>query len=243
MAPYAGVADVPARGGGVTPMEMSTIASCSPPAVINETAVASDTIIWAVAVSEGKAIVARADSDHMRLGELADEVVAKYGDKTLAKFAAAIGVAACTLKRRRSVYRAWKEIGASPPQLYTVAQELAAHPDRAEIVQENPNITARKAREMVRANNTAQDDGRREEDWKLKETRRWFNRLVDMAEEIVGEVNIGAMTPERRQILTEVLEPNLLVQQLREGGEALVKLADDLKQLIENEHSFAAAAE
>lgn len=74
-----------------------------------------DEIDFNKAVTEGKKIVATALKSHeLRLGELADRVEPKYGDKTLLKFATAIGLHVATLNRCRSVYRAWKKIkGAS----------------------------------------------------------------------------------------------------------------------------------
>ena len=63
-----------------------------------------DAIDFNKAVTEGKKIVAKALKSHeMRLGELADRVEPKYGDKTLAKFAAAIGLHVATLNRCRSL--------------------------------------------------------------------------------------------------------------------------------------------
>jgi hypothetical protein len=63
--------------------------------------------------------------EQMRLGELADKLEPRYGDRTVAKFAAEIGIAACTLKRCLSVYRAWKGIEAPAPLSYAVLQELS----------------------------------------------------------------------------------------------------------------------
>jgi hypothetical protein len=60
------------------------------------------------AVAEGKEIIAGIEHQRdrlMRLGELADGVEAVYGKKKLNRFAEEIDIAACTLKRIRSVYR------------------------------------------------------------------------------------------------------------------------------------------
>jgi Protein of unknown function (DUF3102) len=65
--------------------------------------------------------------------------------------------------------------------------------------------------------------------------RRWFNDVVTRASRAMedGEVaNSRPLTPERRQIYQEVVEPTLLPT-LRKGGEALIKLADFLDQLFE----------
>src|SRR5262249_34897845 len=51
------------------------------------------------AVTEAKQIIAQMDSSRwrMRLGELADKVEKAYGEARLKRFAAEIGIAACTL--------------------------------------------------------------------------------------------------------------------------------------------------
>src|SRR5262245_42978698 len=67
-------------------------------------------IFYDDAVEEAKKILKQFDSGQMRLGELADKIEPKYGEHTLERFAADIGVAPCTLERYRSVYRAWPEI-------------------------------------------------------------------------------------------------------------------------------------
>jgi hypothetical protein len=191
---------------------------------------------WKNAVTEGRAIVAELDHhvaelDHQwwRLAQLADRVRTSYGEDNLNKFAAEIGAVPCTLGRRLSTYRAWKEIQAAPPKSYAVAQALQAHPDRAKIIMANPEITTAEARELMR-DLKVENEGQTG----TLETKRWFKSLVGLAEDIVGQANLSAMTPEKRQNLIEVIEPKLLVT-LREGGEALVKLADHLSQLVEQE--------
>jgi hypothetical protein len=184
------------------------------------------------AVSEGKEILARAEGDQMRLAELADGIEPRYGDQTLERFAREIGVAACTLKRRRSVYRAWKDIGAPAPQCYAVAQELATHPDRANIIRTNPDITKRQARQIMRERQRAEVVAA-PRDWRRNEWRRWFQAVVQLATKAIrdGAVADQPVAPEVRQILREVIEPHLL-QTLRDGGEALIRLADFLEALI-----------
>lgn len=118
------------------------------------------TIDYDAAVVEGKEIVediaaklASAQDRRMRLGELADAVEKAYGEGRLTKYAKDIGAALCTLKRSRSVYRAWAENEAAPPLLpksFAVAQDLQRHPRRFEIIKKDPDITTRKARTLRR---------------------------------------------------------------------------------------------
>ena len=105
------------------------------------------------AVREGKELVRGLDSEdaQFRLGELAHRHKPVYGEGTLRRYAEAIGIVLCTLERYRTVYRAWADILAPGRKLsYAVARALANHPDRAEIIRENPKITKRKAEELMR---------------------------------------------------------------------------------------------
>ena len=70
----------------------------------------ADTIPYDAAVSEGKEILAKiedAERGKLRLGEIADNLEPKYGDRTLAKYAEAIGEKTQRLETYRSVWRAW----------------------------------------------------------------------------------------------------------------------------------------
>ncbi len=188
---------------------------------------------WNDAVREGKVIVELGEATQLRLGELADEVESEYGKKKLAEFAKAIGVAACTLKRRRSAYRAWKKTGAAPPRLYSVAQDLAAHPDRAKIVAENPNLTAREARELTREAKAHKDSAQNPKppkDSAEHHHKRTIGELVSLANAAIRATGFvdQPVPPELR----ESIELDLL-KIIRQGGEALVKAADFMQELLE----------
>jgi hypothetical protein len=103
------------------------------------------------AVGEAKLILKQASLGSFRLGELADRIEPVYGEGTLARFAREIGIAACTLDRHRSVFRAWKNQAPGPELSYAVLRELAAHPKRAEIIRDNPAITKREAAQLMGA--------------------------------------------------------------------------------------------
>lgn len=111
------------------------------------------TIKYETAVKEGKDIVQRHQRDQWRLGELAAEIEPKYGEQTLAKFAEAISIEYKTLKNYRTVFIAYSE-SAPRGADWAVARELAAQPDRAELVQRD--MTTREARELVQRRRASQ---------------------------------------------------------------------------------------
>ena len=116
----------------------------------------TDLVPFNDAVKEAKAIVAKmADEERrgqLRLGALADKLDPVYGDRTIAKFAKAIGLAACTLRRYREVFREWDGAGKCAPGRisYAVMRELKDHPKRAELVSDNPRMTKAEARDLMR---------------------------------------------------------------------------------------------
>ena len=184
------------------------------------------------AVTEGRKIIKKMDGEQrrlqMRLGELAARVERKYGDRTLAKFAKEIGVAACTLERYCSVFRAWEGIPAPGPVCYAVLRELQKHPKRAEIVKENPKITKREAQKLRREREGKQKNNK-SGDWRLEEAKRWLRRVCSLANEVKREVE---RHKEVARALREIVEPELLatlVPNLREGSAALRSLADHLQ--------------
>jgi hypothetical protein len=188
---------------------------------------------YAEAVAEAKEILAQMEGSRgrlMRLGELADKIEARYGEQSLKRFASEIGIAACTLARCRSVFRAWDEKGAPAPISYAVAQELQNHPDKFDLVRKNPNLTKREARKIMhrwrKEQVQADVNVHRREEW-----TRWFRAVVRHAGEARRDAAIsdGRVSPELRQALSEIVEPKLLPV-LREAGEALIRLAAYLER-------------
>jgi hypothetical protein len=142
-----------------------------------DTSATADIIVcirWETAVRECKEIIANQQRDQLRLGELAANVEKKYGDKTLAKLAEEIGIAACTLERHQSVYNAWKDEKPAPgPVSYAVLRALQDHPDRFNIVRENPNMTQAQALQKMREfKGTAKEKQQQQEDEWLRDNRR-----------------------------------------------------------------------
>ena len=204
------------------------------------TSAPTEAIPYERAVREGQEIllnIEAAERGQLRLGELADKLEPRYGDRTLAKFADEIGVAKCTLDRYRTVYRAWEGKLAPGPNFtsYAVLRELATHPDREETIRQKPNITKREAHDLMRkqANVTKEKQEReQEEDW-VKHNRRWFRELYEIANKtyrIAAAVNVDQCTPEQQENLRQVVDPNLL-SLVRRSGHQLIRTADGLAAL------------
>jgi hypothetical protein len=165
------------------------------------------------AVVEGKQIVAKMETNEqdmglyeMQLGELADRLKPRYGDKTLACFAKEIGVVACTLKRRRTVFRAWKGIGAPAPRSFAIAQELAPLLNRAEIIKNNPNISRRQARVKVNEWKRVEKEKSQPIEYRRLQTKKWVTDLYKLAQKAVQQAEITDQTYEEA-ILRDMIEP------------------------------------
>jgi hypothetical protein len=197
---------------------------------------APEKINWDDAVAEGKRLVAEgkrlvaeanqmtetADRYDWRLAELADQVAAQYGQDRLGKFATEIGIAHCTVKRRRTTYRNWKEAAKSDPGLlsslsYSVARELENHPERVRLVKENPNMTKREAAALKKDLSKPESE----------EQRHW-NDMIKRAGKALGDMDLLKWD---RKILLGVVEPTLF-NDLREGAKAWAHLADSLEKLF-----------
>jgi hypothetical protein len=100
------------------------------------------------AVVNGRNIVLTMKENQFELGRIADKLEPKYGDHTLERFAEDIGIDHGTLKSYRTTYKAWKDMPARPPG-YSVAKVLNRHPNRADIIQETPDITVKEAEKKM----------------------------------------------------------------------------------------------
>jgi hypothetical protein len=205
-----------------------------------DTSAPTDTIPFNDAVSTGKKILAQiadvTDSGQWQLGELADRVEPKYRDRTQARFAKALGIAPCTLKRYLSVYRAWKGIiGAPGPQSvsYSVLRELATHPQRAQILRDNPKITKQEAHEKMRDKGTGKKGAGNGKGSSSSQGRRWATKFVNLIDEVIDEAAIvdQPMTREQRYDFFMACEPDVLVPKAREASDLLHRLAEFLVDL------------
>jgi DNA repair exonuclease SbcCD ATPase subunit len=207
--------------------------------VATDTSAPTDTIPYDKAVREGKEIILEIESaerGQLRLGELAHKLEKKYGDRTLAKFAAEIGVAKCTLDRYQTVYRAWEgKLAPGPISIsYAVLRELATHPAREQIISKNLNLTKREALDMMRELKGAAKEKQKQEqedDW-LKHNRRWFRELYAHAEEAYRAADVALnCPPEKQRELLRVVEP-LMRDNLRMYGGMLRTFADHYEKLL-----------
>jgi hypothetical protein len=215
-----------------------------------ETSAPTDTIPYDKAVREGKEIILEieaAERGQLRLGELAYKLDKKYGDRTLAKFAAEIGVAKCTLDRYQTVYRAWEGKLALGPisTSYAVLRELQTHPDREQIIRKNPSITKREAHERMRdlkgtAKEKLEQEQEQEDEW-LKHDRKWFKDLVAVANEASRVAGVmDEYEPEQLDSLRQVIDPALLMY-VRRGGRMLFRVANRLAELLGEDLEEASA--
>jgi small-conductance mechanosensitive channel len=186
-------------------------------------------------VTELKQIVAQGERNDWRVGELADRVKPEYGKETLAKVAKKIDgrIALCTLERRRSVYRAWKNISAAPPKSFAVAQELAAHPDRDQIIAAKPTITTREARKEMREYNEQQQ--RANPNLGRERMKKLFDDLILRATKTCSVANniMTNLTKEELRNLKAVIKNPALLDEVRDEGQTSIKLADFLQRLVD----------
>jgi hypothetical protein len=214
----------------------------------------TDTIPYDQAVTEGQEIVLEieaAERGQLRLGELVAKLEKKHGDRTLAKFAAEIGVAKCTLDRYQTVYRAWEGKLAPGPisTSYAVLRELATHPDRAELIRKNPIITKREAHELMRKQKHAAEEKQKqeqeqeqeqEEDW-FKHSSKWFRDLCTHASEAARAADVAVQcTPEKLHELLQVVEP-LMLMNLGRDGRLVANLAEHLEAKLKEEDAVEQA--
>jgi hypothetical protein len=213
------------------------------------TSVPVDTINFDDAVEQGKKIRAdilakidEVERGHWLLGDLADKVETRYDDRTLAKLAQKIEISSSCLKRYRDVYRAWKDISAPARQLgsYSVRKEIATHPDKEQIIRDNPNMTKREAQGLMRRYRRAKEAKEaevkvtaQEAEW-LRHDKKLFKDLVTLANDATraAEFAYECTTDEQWRRFLKAIEPAQLMY-VRLGGTMLVKLVALVEALLE----------
>jgi hypothetical protein len=209
---------------------------------------ADDKQFWA-AVTEARQILARENAGWWRLGELADNVVAVYGEKKLDKFAKEIGIAACTVGRHRSVYRAWYREGTeapgpeSLPTSYAVARELQAQPDRFDQIEANPNMSKREARDirlMREGKGRTQKEKGKTAAWLRNNIERQIKLIFQLVNKINRAVKIEATAEttgqELKEIYREVVGPSrALLPTGRDAGVGLIKFFEYLETVLDED--------
>jgi hypothetical protein len=221
------------------------------PEPATDTNASSDTINFDDAVAEGKAIITKieeAERGQLRLGELADQLETQYGDRTLAKYAEALDIAPCTLKRYRDVYRAWKGKISAPGRVsYAVLRELAPNasdPECQEAIRDNLNMTKRAALDLKRkldnvGKEKAQETKEEAEAAEaLRETKKWWSDVVTGSNQIRGlaDVTHHCTTDEQWSRVLENVEQQQLMY-VRGSGNTQVRLADLLEYLLDKQVS------
>lgn len=145
----------------------------------------------------------------------------------MAKFATRIGLTPCTVKRYRTVFRAWKEIlQKSAPGLllkYSVARALAGLPDRESLIKEMPAMTTREAIRLRDAHNNHKNE--------TEEMDRWFRDVVKRANKDQRDEKYLDVDPD---ILRKVIQPSSLLNTLLKGGEARIRLVAGLKKICDD---------
>jgi hypothetical protein len=87
---------------------------------------------WDEAVARAKTLHYWVEASQLKLGKLASKVHTKYGEESLRNFAKETEIPFETLKRYRSVWRAW-ETQPRIPVRYSVARALARIPDKERV--------------------------------------------------------------------------------------------------------------
>jgi hypothetical protein len=83
------------------------------------------------------------------LGALASNITIEYKKGKLQEYAEDIGEEYSTLRHYRATYMAWRD-PKGRPESFAVARALNTHPDRYQIVKDNPHLTAREAEDIMR---------------------------------------------------------------------------------------------
>jgi hypothetical protein len=104
---------------------------------------------WNALVEEGKEIIGRKSKDQWRLGALAAQVKKDYGKGGLERYAKEIGENYNTLQVYRATFLAWPDKNLRPRR-FSTAHDLAAHPDRVKIIQDNPDIAGYEVRVVMK---------------------------------------------------------------------------------------------
>jgi hypothetical protein len=190
-------------------------------------AAAPEKITYEDAVAEGKRLVAETatttDRNDWRIAELADLVVTHYRENPLAKFASEIGLNHCTVQRRLTTYRNWKEIRKADPGLllsYSVARALEKHPERERLIRANPTMTKRQATKLMKAHHRKPEN----------ETQKWWKNMLKRSGKAMADESI--VKAANRQDLLKVVEPTML-STLRDSIQTSIRVLDFLEKLFQ----------
>jgi hypothetical protein len=193
-------------------------------------------------VDEAKKILANiekvSDAGHLRIGEIADKLETKYKDRTLAKFAEAIGKSPSCVKRWLSVYRAWKDtqIWATWPQSkmpsYSVMRELEDVPDREQIIIDDPKMTVREAtalkHERVGKGKGTKDKEKEPQGSFRTDKRRILKDICTNQEEVRRKAEEALQAEEEQLDEMARVSGKLTLENLRADARVVIALTEDL---------------
>jgi hypothetical protein len=100
-------------------------------------------------VKHGQQAVKSLHNNQWTLGALAYNVQIEYGKRQLQRYADDIDVVYITLLHYRATWEAWPDVQGRPKN-FSAAEVLNPHPHRYKIVAEFPDLTVRKATEIMR---------------------------------------------------------------------------------------------
>ena len=109
-------------------------------------------VLFAEAVKRAKAAIARRDKSETRMcwiiGEMAYRL--KPGPYTINRFADSIGFSRYTVNNYRFTYKVWHKMPQMREMDFNALRTLNRHPDREEIMKENPKLSRKKAVMLAR---------------------------------------------------------------------------------------------
>jgi hypothetical protein len=86
----------------------------------------------------------------------------------------------------------------------------------------------------MRDHKSAVEEKEEEETDRRKHNKRWFQKIYALANDAISEAGVAdrCTMPGQRHNLVMAIEPTL-VSEVRKGGEALIKIADFLDELLD----------
>ena len=189
-------------------------------------------IPFAKGLAEGKKILAEIEDvrerGHFRLGEIADKIETKYGDRTHAKLAEGWNIAPSCFKRYLSVYRAWKgkNIGApgAPIVPYSVLRELAGLEDREQIIRDKREAERLRREFGTDSSSSAQQTEPQGSFHKNK--RRYLKDICNRQEEVRRKAEEALEDIDEQLDELAQIAGKLTLENLRADAKVVVELAE-----------------
>jgi hypothetical protein len=178
-------------------------------------------------IEKGRNLISSVEKSQFELGLLADKVEPKYGDQTLKHAAEELKIDYGTLKSYRTFYKKWKDAPVRPP--FSVAKALNQHPNRADIIQENPDITVTEAVEKMREWKQSRADEKGKMDQSDDVIEKNKKQIVRTILDFLSDRSVL-----RRMILEINSQPDIDSSYMEEIREALGIMCERVFTLIED---------